>query len=246
MAFLVCNFSQASADKPSLLTHDEVTTLFHEFGHGLQHMLTRIDYPEIAGIHGIPWDAVELPSQFLENWCWEREALDVLSSHYQTGKPLPDDMLNKLKAGRNFQAAMMMLRQIEFALFDIRLHSRLDPEARAIEASDIQQVLDAVREEVAVVIPPRFNRFQNSFSHIFGGGYAAGYYSYLWAEVLSADAFSLFEKNGIFDQDTGKSFMQSFLEPGGSRPPMDLFTQFRGRPPTTEALLRHHGLLDPD
>ena len=242
VAFLVCNFSPPVGKRPALLTHDEVTTLFHEFGHGLQHLLTQIDYAEISGINGVPWDAVELPSQFLENWCWEQQALDLISSHFETGEPLPGHYLERLKAGKKFQAAMQMVRQLEFALFDIRLHSRVDALADDFSEITIQQVLDQVREEVAVVIPPGFNRFQNSFSHIFAGGYAAGYYSYLWAEVLSSDAFSLFEENGIFDAETGASFMHNILEPGGSEEPAVLFKLFRGREPSIDALLRHHGL----
>ncbi|MFT5110899.1 MAG: oligopeptidase A [Parasphingorhabdus sp.] len=242
VAFLVCNFPSATEDRPSLLSHDDVTTLFHEFGHSLQHMLTLIDYSEISGINGVPWDAVELPSQFLENWCWERQGLDLISGHFQTAEKLPDEMLNKLKAGKNFQSAMILARQLEFALFDMRLHRQSAQETSQLNSASIQTVLDKVREEVAVVIPPEFNRFQNSFSHIFAGGYAAGYYSYLWAEVLSSDAFSLFEENGIFDQQTGKLFMQYILEPGGSKDPQELFTKFRGRGPKIDALLVHRGL----
>lgn len=237
-AFLVCNFTPPVGGRPTLLTHDEVTTLFHEFGHGLHHMLTRVDEGAVAGINGVAWDAVELPSQFLENWCFERQALDMISGHFESGQPLPSDLLDKLAAARNFQAAMQMLRQIEFALFDLRLHSDYDPDS----GQSIQSVLDEVRRRVAVVVPPAFNRFQNSFSHIFGGGYAAGYYSYKWAEVLSADAFSLFEENGIFDPDTGRSFLVNILEPGGTRDAMDLFVAFRGRRPEISALLRHSGL----
>ncbi|KAA3621587.1 MAG: M3 family peptidase [Proteobacteria bacterium] len=238
VAFLVCNFTPPVGDKPALLTHDEVTTLFHEFGHGLHHMLTRVDEAPVSGINGVAWDAVELPSQFMENWCWERESLDMISGHFESGEPLPSVMLEKLRAGRNFQAAMQMLRQVEFSLFDLRLHSVHDPASGAT----IQSVLDQVREEVAVMIPPAFNRFPNSFSHIFGGGYAAGYYSYKWAEVLSADAFSRFEENGIFDPDTGRSFLVNILEAGGTRDAIELFVAFRGREPDVSALLRHSGL----
>jgi len=234
VAYLVCNFTPPVGDKPSLLTHQEVTTLFHEFGHGLHHMLTQVDYAPVAGINGVAWDAVELPSQFMENWAWEREALDLFATHYETGAPLPDDLFEKMRAAKNFQAGLFMLRQLEFALFDFRLHSEDMP--------DIQTLLDDVRQQVAVLMPPDFVRFQHSFSHIFAGGYAAGYYSYKWAEVLSADAFSKFEENGIFDRATGLQFLQSILEKGGSKEPMDLFVEFRGRAPSIEALLRHRGI----
>ena len=238
VAFLTCNFSAPVGDKPALLTHDEVITLFHEFGHGLHHMLTRVDVAGVAGINGVPWDAVELPSQFLENWCWERAALDLVSGHVDTGEPLPEAMLEKMRQGRNFQSAMQMCRQLEFALFDFRVHGGFE----ANDSLAIQGLLDEVRDEVAVVRAPDFNRFQHSFGHIFAGGYAAGYYSYLWAEVLSADAFSLFEENGIFDRDTGRRFLHWILERGGSEEPMALFEGFRGRKPTVDALLRHSGL----
>lgn len=236
VAYLTTNFTPPVGDKPSLLTHDEVVTLFHEFGHGLHHMLTRIDYAAVSGINGVAWDAVELPSQFMENWCWEREGLALISGHYETGEPLPDAMLEKLLAAKNFQSAMAMVRQLEFALFDFRMHKEYQP------GLNIQDMLDNVRKQVAVVIPPSFNRFQNSFSHIFSGGYAAGYYSYKWAEVLSADAFSLFEENGIFDRATGDRFLHEILEKGGSREPMELFVAFRGREPQIDALLRHSGI----
>lgn len=236
VAYLTCNASPPLADRPALLTHDEVTTLFHEFGHGLHHMLTQIDYAPVAGISGVEWDAVELPSQLMENWCWERRALKLISTHHETGEPLPDALFDKLEAARNFQAAMMMMRQLEFSLFDMKLHRHYRP------GLDIQQVLDEVRAEVAVVTPPAFNRFQNSFSHIFAGGYAAGYYSYKWAEVLSADAFARFEETDIFDPEVGLQFMQCVLERGGSRPAMELFMEFRGREPSIDALLRHNGL----
>ncbi|MGE0081847.1 MAG: M3 family metallopeptidase, partial [Thiohalomonadaceae bacterium] len=184
------------------------------------------------------WDAVELPSQFMENWCWEREALDLISGHYKTGEPIPDDLYRKMIAAKNFQAGMQMVRQLEFALFDFRLHAEYDP----AEGARIQQVLDEVRAEVAVVHPPEYNRFQHGFSHIFAGGYAAGYYSYKWAEVLSADAFSRFEEEGIFNGETGAAFMQTVLEQGGARDPMELFMEFRGRKPEIDALLRHSGI----
>lgn len=236
VAFLTCNFTPPVGDKPALLTHDEVVTLFHEFGHGLHHMLTRVDYPGVSGINGVPWDAVELPSQFLENWCWEKEALALISGHYETGEVLPDEMLEKMLAAKDFQAAMMLIRQLEFALFDFRLHKGWTG------GTNIQDVLNEIRREVAVVIPPAFNRFQHSFSHIFAGGYAAGYYSYLWAEVLSADAFSKFEEDGIFNRETGELFLTEILQCGGSREPMDMFIAFRGRKPEIDALLRHKGI----
>ena len=240
VAFLTCNFTPPVGERPALLTHDEVITLFHEFGHGLHHMLTLVDVPGVAGIHGVPWDAVELPSQFLENWCWEREALDIVSGHFESGEPLPDALLEKMLAARNFQAGMQMCRQIEFSLFDLRLHTVFDPGG----GKSIRELLEEVRDEVAVVRPPDFNRFENSFAHIFGGGYAAGYYSYKWAEVLSADAFSRFEEEGIFDRDAGADFLRHVLEQGGSRDPLELFIAFRGREPSVEALLRHAGLAD--
>ena len=238
VAYLTCNFTPPVAGQPALLTHNEVTTLFHEFGHGLHHMLTQVDFPSVSGINGVPWDAVELPSQFMENWCWEREAIDLFSGHHQSGETLPDEMLARMSAARNFQSGMFMLRQLELALFDFRLHMQYRPEP----ATDVQALLDQVRAEVAVVRPPAFNRFQHGFSHIFAGGYAAGYYSYKWAEVLSADAFSRFEEQGIFDQRSGREFMRAILEQGGAREPMDLFIEFRGRKPSIEALLRHSGI----
>ena len=238
VAYLICNSTPPVGDTPALLTHDEVTTLFHEFGHGLHHMLTRVDYLGVAGINGVAWDAVELPSQFMENWCWERQALDRLARHYQTGAALPDDLYSKMIAAKNFQSAMQMVRQIEFSLFDMRLYGDFDPDGD----QSVLELLDEVRREVAVIMPPAFNRFQNSFSHIFAGGYAAGYYSYKWAEVLSADAFSKFEENGVFDRRTGEEFLRSILEQGGTCEPMELFIRFRGRKPTIDALLRHSGL----
>lgn len=238
VAFLTCNFSEPVGGKPALFTHDEVTTLFHEFGHGLHHMLTKIDYAGVSGINGVAWDAVELPSQFMENWCWEREALDLIAGHYQTGEKLPDALYKKMIAARNFQSAMTMLRQLEFSLFDFRLHLEFDP----AQHNQVQQTLEQVRDEVSVVKPPKFNRFAHSFGHIFAGGYAAGYYSYKWAEVLSADAFSKFEENGIFDRQTGIEFLEAILEQGGSREPMELFIEFRGREPQIDALLRHSGI----
>jgi oligopeptidase A len=238
VAFLTCNFSEPVGDKPALFTHDEVTTLFHEFGHGLHHMLTKIKYAGVSGINGVPWDAVELPSQFMENWAWEREALDLISGHYETGEVLPQDLFDKMIAARNFQSAMIMVRQLEFSLFDFRLHLEFNP----TQDKQVEKILAEVRDQVAVVKPPKFNRFAHSFAHIFAGGYAAGYYSYKWAEVLSADAFSKFEEKGIFDRETGLEFLQSILEQGGSREPMDLFIEFRGRKPEIDALLRHTGI----
>ncbi len=240
VAYLTCNFNKPVGGKPALFTHDEVVTLFHEFGHGLHHMLTKVDAAAVAGINGVPWDAVELPSQFMENWCWQSEALAILSGHYQTGAPLPQDLLDKMLAAKNFQSAMFLLRQLEFALFDFRLHAEYD----AALGGRVQQILDEVRSEVSVLIPPSFNRFQHGFSHIFAGGYAAGYYSYLWAEVLSADAFGRFEEEGIFNAETGRDFLGWILERGGSAEPMELFKGFRGRAPNNAALLRHMGIAD--
>ena len=237
VAYLTCNFNGPVGDQPALFTHDEVVTLFHEFGHGLHHMLTQIDVAGVAGIHGVPWDAVELPSQFMENWCWEPEALAFLSGHHETGEPLPQAELDRLLAAKNFQSAMQMLRQLEFSLFDFRLHHEFDP----AQGARVQAVLDDVRQ-LSVFPAPAFNRFQHSFSHIFAGGYAAGYYSYKWAEVLSADAFSRFEEEGIFNAKTGADFLHQILEMGGSRSPMELFRAFRGREPTIDALLRHSGI----
>ncbi len=239
VAYLTCNFTPPVGGKPSLLTHQEVTTLFHEFGHGLHHMLTQMTEAAISGISGVAWDAVELPSQFLENWCWEKDVIPMISGHYKTGEPLPDDLLEKMLAAKNFQSGMQMVRQLEFSLFDFLLHAQYS-DANPVDPQDI---LDSVRKEVAVMEPPAFNKFQNSFSHIFAGGYAAGYYSYKWAEVLSADAFSLFEEQGIFDQKTGESFLNTVLSNGGSKEPMELFKAFRGREPKTDALLRHGGIV---
>ncbi len=236
-AYLVCNFNGPVGDDPALLTHNEVTTLFHEFGHGLHHMLTRMEYADVSGINGVAWDAVELPSQFMENWCWEPEALAIISGHYQTGETLPQELLDKMLAAKNFQSALFMVRQLEFSIFDFKLHHEYE-----IGKTNIQALLDEVRSQVAAIAPPSFNRFQHSFSHIFAGGYAAGYYSYKWAEVLSADAFSLFEEQGIFDKATGHQFRETILEQGGSKEPMALFVEFRGREPQVDALLRHSGI----
>jgi oligopeptidase A len=234
VAYLTCNFNLPVGDKPALFTHDEVTTLFHEFGHGLHHMLTEIDTSSVSGINGVPWDAVELPSQFLENWCWQPEALAFISGHYQTGEPLPTDMLEKMLDAKNYQAALFILRQLEFGLFDFKLHTQKDP--------DILNTLAEIRKQVAVVPTVEWGRFPHAFSHIFAGGYAAGYYSYLWAEVLSADAFSRFEEEGIFNAKTGNAFLDNILSQGGSDEPMTLFKNFRGREPQLEALLRHYGI----
>ena len=240
VAYLTCNLTQPIGDDPALFTHDEVTTLFHEFGHGLHHMLTRVEHIGVSGINGVAWDAVELPSQFMENWCWEREALDLIAAHYQSGDAIPDELFNKMYAAKNFQAGMQMVRQIEFSLFDFRMYYEYQPELKG--TGSIQKILDEVRAEVAVIKPPAYNRFQHGFSHIFAGGYAAGYYSYKWAEVLSADAFSLFEEKGIFDSATGEAFLHCVLEQGGTKEPMELFKQFRGREPQIDALLRHSGI----
>lgn len=240
VAYLTCNFNRPVGDKPALFTHDEVTTLFHEFGHGLHHMLTKIDTAGVSGINGVPWDAVELPSQFLENWCWQPDALEFISGHYETGQPLPQDMLDKLLAAKNYQAAMFILRQLEFGLFDFRLHYEYDPE----KGARIMETLAEVKKQVAVVPSPEWGRFPHAFSHIFAGGYAAGYYSYLWAEVLSADAFSRFEEEGIFNAKTGKDFLDDILSQGGSDEPMTLFKKFRGRAPELDAMLRHYGIKE--
>ncbi len=238
VAYLTCNFSPAVGEQPSLLTHSEVTTLFHEFGHGLHHMLTQVDVSGVSGINGVAWDAVELPSQFMENWCWEREALELISGHYETGEPLSEALFNKMQAAKNFHSGLQMMRQLEFSLFDFRMHMRED----TVNSREIQNILNEIREDVSVVPTPSFNRFQNSFAHIFAGGYSAGYYSYKWAEVLSADAFSLFEEKGIFDRTTGDHFLHAILEKGGSRDAMELFIDFRGREPDIEPLLRHSGI----
>ena len=238
VAYLTCNLTPPLGDEPALFTHDEVITLFHEFGHGLHHLLTRVDVPEVAGINGVEWDAVELPSQFMENFCWEYDALQLFARHYQSDDPLPIDLFDRMLAARNFQSALQMLRQIEFSLFDLLMHQQAD----ITSAAQIQQILDQVRGDIAVVKTPEINCFQNGFSHIFAGGYAAGYYSYKWAEVLSADAFAAFEEEGIFNPETGNRFLQCVLEQGGSRPAMDSFRCFRGREPDIDALLRHSGI----
>ena len=236
VAHLVCNFTPPADGKPALLTHDEVTTLFHEFGHGLHHMLTQVNDIGVAGISGVEWDAVELPSQFMENFCWEWDVLKHLTAHVDSGEPLPRALYDKMLAAKNFQSGLQTLRQIEFALFDMRLHGEPGRE------NDIQGLVDEVRREVSVMPPPAFNRFQHSFSHIFAGGYSAGYYSYKWAEVLSADAWSAFEETSALDPDTGRRYREAILEAGGSRPAMESFKAFRGREPRIDALLRHQGM----
>ncbi|HSC76805.1 MAG TPA: M3 family metallopeptidase [Pseudomonadales bacterium] len=236
VAFLVCNFMPPSNAQPCLLTFNDVTTLFHEFGHGLHHMLTQVDCAPVSGINGVEWDAVELPSQFLENWCWHPDVIPMISSHFETGEALPVDMLDKMLAAKNFQSGIQMLRQLEFSLFDFLLHWKHD------QHQSVQPVIDEVRRETALIPAPLFNRFQNSFTHIFAGGYAAGYYSYKWAEVLSADAFSAFEESGIFDAATSGRFLAEVLESGGTEDAMTLFRRFRGREPNADALLRHADL----
>ena len=238
VAYLNCNNSRGVGGRPALLTHDDVITLFHEFGHGLHHLLTKVEDLGVSGINGVEWDAVELPSQFLENWCWSREALNLLAGHYQTGAPLPEELYQRMLAAKHFQAGILMVRQLEFALFDFRLHHDYDP----ARGGRVREVLDAVRQQVAVILPPAYNRFANAFTHIFAGGYAAGYYSYKWAEVLSADAFSAFEESGIFDAATGTRFRENILEVGGSRPALASFVAFRGREPRIEPLLRLSGI----
>ena len=239
IAYLICNLTPPVGDEPALLTHNEVTTLFHEFGHGLHHMLTKVDYSSVAGISGVEWDAVELPSQFLENWCWERESLDMICGHYKTGEKLPDVLLDKARRAKNFQSGMGTVRQLEFSLFDMRVHMSTQPP----DANEVSEILQTVRDEVAVYKMPDFVRFQNGFSHIFAGGYAAGYFSYKWAEVLSSDAFSRFEEEGIFNPETGSEFLTCILEKGGTQKALELFVDFRGREPAIDALLRHTGLV---
>lgn len=239
VAYLNCNFAAPLGGKPALFTHDEVITLFHEFGHGLHHLLTQVEELSVSGINGVEWDAVELPSQFMENFCWEWDVLQGMTRHAETKEKLPRALYDKMIAAKNFQSGLQTLRQIEFSLFDLRLHSIFEAEGK----QSVQQLLDGVRAEVAVLIPPPFNRFQNSFSHIFAGGYAAGYYSYKWAEVLSADAYSLFEENGVLNPAIGSHFREQILAVGGSRGAMDSFVAFRGREPAIDALLRHNGLV---
>ena len=238
VAYLVCNFTGPVGSKPALLTHNEVVTLFHEFGHGLHHMMTQVNELSASGIAGVAWDAVELPSQFMENWCWEKGGLDLFAEHFESGEKLPDEMIQKLLNAKNFGAGLLMLRQLQFGLFDFEIHTFYGTE----RFKSIQETLDDVRDRVSVLETPGFNRFQHGFAHIFAGGYAAGYYSYKWAEVLSADAFSKFEENGIFDRKTGLEFLESILSKGGSADAADLFIDFRGRPPKIDALLRHCGI----
>jgi oligopeptidase A len=240
VAYLTCNFAAPVGGKPALLTHDEVSTLFHEFGHGLHHLLTRVEDLPVSGISGVEWDAVELPSQFMENFCWEWEVLAPMTRHVETGERLPRALFERMLAAKNFQIGMQTVRQLEFALFDMLLHSEHDPDG----TDSAEDVLARVRKEIAVLIPPAYNRFTNSFSHIFGGGYAAGYYSYKWAEVLSADVYSLFEETGILNAATGKRFRDEILGVGGSRPALESFVAFRGRQPRIDALLRHNGMSE--
>ena len=236
VAYLNCNFSRPVGGRPALFTHDEVQTLFHEFGHGLHHLLTRVEDLGVSGINGVEWDAVELPSQFMENFCWEWDVLRHMTRHVDTGAPLPRELFDKMVAAKNFQSGLAMLRQLEFAVFDMRLHAEFAPTRTAL------QLLDEVRQKVAVLHPPSYNRFPNNFSHIFAGGYAAGYYSYKWAEVLSADAYSFFEEHGVLDPKSGQRFRDEILGVGGSRPAAESFKAFRGREPTVDALLRHNGM----
>lgn len=238
VAYLTCNFSAPVGNKPALFTHDEVITMFHEFGHGLHHMLTQVDDYGVSGIKGVEWDAVELPSQFMENFCWEWDVIRHMTKHVETGASLPRELFDKMVAAKNFQAGMQTVRQIEFSLFDMRLHDEFNPD----EKSTALDLIEQVRDEVAVVRPPKWNRFPNGFSHIFAGGYAAGYYSYKWAEVLSADAYSMFEEKGVLCAETGQRFWHEILAKGGSRPALESFVAFRGRAPDIEALLRHNGM----
>jgi oligopeptidase A len=243
VAYLTCNVQGPVGDKPALLSHDDVITLFHEFGHGLHHMLTQVDELGVSGISGVEWDAVELPSQFMENFCWEWDIVSAMTAHVDTQAALPRALFDKMLAAKNFQSGMQTLRQVEFALFDMRLHTEWTATAPNGPAS-VQALLDEVRREVAVTTPPEFNRFQNSFSHIFAGGYAAGYYSYKWAEVLSADCYAAFEEEGVFNPETGQRFLAEILSVGGSRPAIDSFRAFRGREPRIDALLRHNGMVE--
>jgi oligopeptidase A len=238
VAFLTCNFAPPTATTPSLLTHDDVITLFHEFGHGLHHVMTEVEFAGVSGISGVEWDAVELPSQFMENFAWQREGLDLIARHWQTGERLPDALFERMQAARNFQSGMFLVRQLEFGLFDFRLHHEFDP-ARGAQPMEL---LADVRREVAVISPPEWHRFPHTFTHIFAGGYGAGYYSYLWAEVLSADAFDRFEQEGVFNRAVGEAWRKSILSVGGSRPALESFVEFRGREPSPDALLRSYGI----
>jgi len=237
VAYLTCNFAAPVNGKPALFTHREVVTLFHEFGHGLHQLLTRVEVLGVSGLQGVEWDAVELPSQFMENFCWEWDVLRHMTRHVDTGAALPRELFDKMVAAKNFQSGLAMLRQLEFAVFDMRLHSEFAPARTAL------QLLEEVRQKIAVLHPPAYNRFPNNFSHIFAGGYAAGYYSYKWAEVLSADAYSLFEENGVLNPLAGQRFRDEILAVGGSRPAAESFRAFRGREPRVDALLRHNGMI---
>jgi oligopeptidase A len=244
VAYLNCNFSPpvGAADgekRPALFTHDEVITLFHEFGHGLHHLLTRVEELGVSGINGVEWDAVELPSQFMENFCWEWDVLEPMTRHVETRSALPRELFAKMLAAKNFQSGLQTVRQIEFSIFDLRLHYDFDAQTQSLA-----ELLAEVRSKVAVIVPPPFNRFAQSFSHIFAGGYASGYYSYKWAEVLSADVYSLFEERGVLDAATGQRFRDEILAVGGSRPALESFVAFRGRAPSIDALLRHNGMSD--
>ena len=239
VAYLTCNFSRPVGGRPALFTHDDVLTLFHEFGHGLHHLLTRVDELAVSGISGVEWDAVELPSQFHENFCWEWDVLRHMTRHVETGSPIPKILFERMLAAKNFHSGLAMLRQIEFSVFDMRLHYDFDPASGRTSL----QLLDEIRDSVAVLRPPAYNRFPNNFSHIFAGGYAAGYYSYKWAEVLSADAYSLFEERGVLDSAAGQRFRDEILSVGGSRPAAESFRAFRGREPRVDALLRHNGMI---
>jgi oligopeptidase A len=242
VAYIVCNFNPPVGESPPLLTHSDVVTLFHEFGHALHHLLTEVEYPSLAGINGVAWDAVELPSQFMENFTWLPQVLDGLARHYRTGEPLPRDKIDTMNRSRTFLAGSAMLRQIEYALFDFELHRGYEP----ARGARVREVLEDVRKETAIIEVPSYNRFECSFAHVFGGGYAAGYYSYKWAEVLSADAFAAFEEAGVFDRATAQRFRRAVLATGGSRDALKSFVDFRGRPPTLDALLRQAGIATPD
>jgi oligopeptidase A len=239
VAHLVCNFTQPADDKPALLTHEEIVTLFHEFGHTLHHLLTRVDYPSVSGINGVPWDAVELPSQFMENFAWDPDVVRSMSSHFETGAPLSDELLRKLQASRVFHSGMQMMRQIEFSLFDWRIHSGYDPD----QGARIREILGEVRDAWSVIETPAFSRFENSFAHVFGGGYAAGYYSYKWAEVLAADAFAAFREAGLFDRGVADRFRETILEVGGTTDMGKAFQAFRGRASRIEPLLEQAGIV---
>jgi oligopeptidase A len=244
VAYLTCNFPAPLAGQRAYFTHDEVTTLFHEFGHGLHQLLTRVDVAGVSGLQGVEWDAIELPSQFMENFCWEWEVITNMTSHAKTGRSLPHALFERMLAARNFGSGLTMVRQIEFSLFDMLLHSAYDPGGAGASAhAGPQAVLDSVRREVAVVTRPDYDRSMNSFGHVFAGSYAAGYYSYLWAEVLSADAYSVFEERGAMSPAVGARFRDEFLARGGTRPALDSFVAFRGRPPQLDALLRHNGMI---